>query len=127
MQRVSEPVTPYTAWRSEDAALPKIIADSNLAVSWKLQGEIQHGLLHLGVYTVLRIRDPSRLLEQGFHTAFIPSGAVPVESVPRNTHHPTGFRDVLQFLGQVEKSDFVLDDLAGRLAHEGYLQFWLKV
>ena len=67
---------------------------------------------------LLRVRSRSASTPPSGHSV-----SVAIECVPRQAHDLTGFRDIAQFLGKVQKSYFVFDDSFVTLKHEGYLSW----
>ncbi len=61
----------------------------------------------------------SATLEQSLDAAFLNRGLVAVKGVARHAHDLAGLRHVAQFLGQIQQSSFVFDDLVGSIQHRG--------
>jgi hypothetical protein len=101
--------------------LAHLVGDTNLAVRGKLQCQVDHSLLDLGIDTVLQQRPAPRHLDQRGFTALVVQILEAVEAVARITHHPTGLADVAELLGELQDADLGANDLL-LLSHGGLLR-----
>lgn len=76
----------------------------------KCGGELDNSLFSRFFHTIFQIRFSAADLKQGFHPIRIPCGLIAVKGIPGKAHDTTGFGDVAQFGGKIEKSGLVFDD-----------------
>ena len=107
LRRVTKPDTANTARRHEDALLAQLVT-------------LEHCLLDLRLYAVLRVGFTARLLKQRFYAAVVSRCLATIKRISRYAHHPTGFRHVAELFGEIQQSDLVSGDSLCRLIHEGY-------
>ena len=111
--------------RDKDTLLAQLVGGPGLTIGRKLQRGFDHCLLGGFVDAVGKIGFAPDTLEQSLHAAFLNCGLVSVKGVARHAHDLAGLRNVAQFLGQIQQSSFVFDDLIGSIQHRGVLVLWL--
>ena len=81
---------------------------------------LQHDAIHLAYFVTIAV--VLAHLKKPHPVAYRPSrSSTVVVCVARQAHDLTGLRDIPELFRQIEKTDFVFDDLFITLKHEGYL------